>query len=76
MPRSKRFIPPDSAEIESWLDFLARLVDRKPHLAELAMPLWRRCERELAAARAREDMLAAARERVRRLNDRTEAQVG
>lgn len=69
-----RKLPPLTIEeIEGHLDYLAWVVDRWPDLAELAVPLWRRWERERDALKDATAILAQARERARRLPDRTAA---
>ena len=69
-----RPLPPVTvAEIERHLDLVARLMDGAGKDAELYLPIWRRCQRELAARKDVETQLAEARQRLRRSSDRTEA---
>lgn len=67
------FRPPDAAEIETFLDYLAGLMTRNPREAHLAMPIWRALQRELKLAQETEAVMAEARARLARSTDRTEA---
>ena len=67
-PRPK---PVTEEELESFLDLTARLMDRAGRNAELYLPCWRAIERKLNEMRDSATILAAARERLTRSNDRT-----
>lgn len=72
--KAKPYRPPDAAEIESFLDYIAGLMARRqPHLRYLYLPIWRALERELAKAKAAEAIYAAARDRLTRSTGQTEA---
>jgi hypothetical protein len=69
-----RKLPPLTlAELERHLDFVAALMVRWPDRADLLVPIWRRIEREREGRRDTDAIIQAARDRVRRLSDRTEA---
>lgn len=71
--RAKPFRPPDAAELERFLDYMAGLMDRNPRERHLALPIWRALERELRVAQDAEAIYDAARLRLRRSQDRTAA---
>ncbi|MDG4903156.1 MAG: hypothetical protein E5X94_01715 [Mesorhizobium sp.] len=71
--RAKPFRPPDAAEIERFLDYMAGLMERNPRERHLALPIWRALERELKVARDAEAIYDAARRRLRQSQDRTAA---
>lgn len=71
---AKPYRPPDAAEIEGFLDYMAGLMTRNPREAHLMLPIWRTLERELKKAQEAEAIIAAARDRLTRLKDRTVAQ--
>jgi hypothetical protein len=68
MPRRPaRRKPVTAEEIEGWLDFLAGVMQKSTRRqAELYLPIWRACERELAARRQADAILDAARLRHQR----------
>jgi hypothetical protein len=69
-----RKLPPlTSAEIERHLDLVAWLMDKASGKAHLFLPIWRRLELELAKQKEAETMIEAARQRLRRSQDRTAA---
>ena len=57
------------AKLEQCLDRLAEIMDWPDVVAERLLPLWERLEREIELRRDKDDKLAAARERARRLKD-------
>lgn len=60
-----RPMPPITAErIETYLDLVARLMNKAGRDAELYLPIWRRLELELAKRREADALLAAARARL------------
>lgn len=62
-----RPMPPVTAErIETYLDLVARLMDRAGRDAELYLPIWRRLNLELGQRREADALLAAARSRLTR----------
>jgi hypothetical protein len=61
-------------EIESFLDLIARLMDKAGRDAELYLPIWRALERELHSRQEAASIFAAARARLTRSQDRTAAQ--
>lgn len=63
-----------AARVEQCLDQLAAIMQRAGPHAHLAVPLWKRLEVELARLREEEEIVAAARDRLRRSPDRTAAQ--
>lgn len=60
-------------DLETYLDYLAGLMQRMGRRAHKAVPLYQVVEAELERRRAEAATLAAARERVRRLSDRRAA---
>jgi len=70
---AKPFRPPDAAELERFLDYLAGLMARHPKQRHHALFIWRIFETKLNEAREAEAIYAAAAARFRRLQDRTEA---
>ena len=71
--QAKPFRPPDAAELNRSLDFIAEVMDANPRVAHLAMPIWRALERELEKAVAEEAIRAKARDRLKRSIDQTAA---
>lgn len=67
-PRRK---PVTAEEIETFLDFVAGLMDRNARRAKLLLPIWQALERERANLQEADACLAAARERLTRSRDRT-----
>lgn len=67
MPRKqskqKPFRPPDAAELNRMLDFVAEVMELNPREAHLALPIWRALERELKKAEEAEAIIAAAKAR-------------
>jgi hypothetical protein len=60
-------MPPITAvRIETYLDLVARLMDKAGKDAELCLPVWRRLTLELAKRRETDALLAAARDRLAR----------
>jgi hypothetical protein len=67
MARTARRKPVTVEEIETWLDFLAGLMERTTRRqAELYLPIWRALERELAARREADAIFDAVRKRHQR----------
>lgn len=71
---AKPYRPPDAAEIERFLDYVAGLMTRNQREAHLLLPIWRTLERELKKAQEAEAIIAAARDRLTRLKDQTAVQ--
>jgi len=69
----KPYRPPDAAEIETFLDYVAGWMVRNKGRQQLMLPIWRALERELKKAQEAEAILAAAHARVTRSTGRTEA---
>ncbi|MHB2265003.1 hypothetical protein [Aliihoeflea sp. PC F10.4] len=72
MPRRGKPIKITAERVELYLDKLAEIMDRIGDRAHLAVPLWKRLERERDRLRDEEDVLAAARARLKRSTDRRE----
>jgi hypothetical protein len=64
--KPKPYRPPDAAEIERFLDYVAGLMVRNQVRQHLMLPIWRALERELRKAREEEAVFAAARDRAAR----------
>lgn len=62
-----------AATVERCLDTLAEIMERAGPRANLAVPLWKRLESELARLREEEAIVRAARARLTRSPDRTPA---
>ena len=71
--KAKPFRRPDAAEIESFLDYVAGLMERNPRERHLMLPIWRALERELLAAQQAKAIYDAARLRLTRSRDQTAA---
>ncbi|RWC22881.1 MAG: hypothetical protein EOS27_33135 [Mesorhizobium sp.] len=66
MTRSAKRKPVTLDEIESFLDLVARLMEKFPRQAELMTPIWRALERERDKRVETNVILAAARARLTR----------
>lgn len=66
--------PVTADEIETFLDLVARLMDKAGREAEHYLPIWRALERELDARKEAASIFAAARARLTRSPGRTAAQ--
>lgn len=71
--KPKPYVPPDAAEINRFLDYVARLMAYDRRDAHLCLPIWRALTRELKKAEEAEAMLADAQARLTRSTDRTPA---
>lgn len=74
MSRSAKRKPVTLDEIESFLDLVARLMEKFPRQAELMLPIWRALERERDKRVETNAILAAAKARLIRSLDRTSGQ--
>lgn len=72
MPRARQKRPITAQRVEKVLDTLAWIMSRSKN-AHLGVPLWKRLEAELAELQDNEAIIAAARDRFRQSQDRTEA---
>lgn len=70
---TRPYQPPDAAEIETFLDYMAGYMTRHAKTAHRVMPIWRALQRELKLAQETEAVMAEARARLARSTDRTEA---
>ncbi|WP_192385506.1 hypothetical protein [Mesorhizobium silamurunense] len=62
-----RPLPPVTvADIERYLDTVARLMDKAGRKADLYLPIWRRLQRELEKRKEADALLAEARARLTR----------
>lgn len=71
MPQKRK--PVTVEELEDFLDLVAWLMDKAGKNADRLLPIWRALERELNARREAAAIFAAARARLTRSTDRTEA---